>query len=159
MIRPRSRQGLGLCGWLAASGVRTGAPPPVPASPAAEPAKPAKPAVKPGTITTISLSTFFPLQQSGGALVFDVRPGFFYVLGHIPGAVSWPKGKFESGLATHEPALIAAAKAKRPVVLYCTDRECPDAGTVGRKLVALGYSVSLLEGGYADWKAADMPVE
>ena len=159
MIRLRPLPWLPLCGLLAVSCVKPEALPPRVPSPAAATVVPAKPTVPTGTVTAISLNTFFSLQQSGGTLIYDVRPGFFYRLGHIPGAVSWPKGKFESGLATHEPELATAAKAKRPIVLYCTDRECPDAGSVGRKLTALGYSVELLEGGFEDWKAADMPVE
>jgi rhodanese-related sulfurtransferase len=145
-------------GLLVTSCLRPESPPPVPST-SAKPAPPAGPTVKQGAITAISLDVFVPLQQSGDVLVYDVRPAIFYHLGHIPGAINWPKGKFDSGLAVHEPELAAAAKAGRPVVLYCTDRECPDAGAVARRLSARGHAIALLEGGYADWKAADMPTE
>lgn len=135
----------------------TSPPTAVAAKPAAAPAL--KPPVKPGRITRLSITDFFPLQQSGTALVYDVRPAIFHSLGHIPGSVSWPKGKFASGLASHEPEIRAAVKAGRPVVLYCTDRECPDSGSVANRLAALGYPVTILEGGYEEWKLAEMPTE
>jgi rhodanese-related sulfurtransferase len=150
-------------GLLAVSCVQP-APPEAPQPPAAVAAKPApaavpKPPVKPGPVTRISITDFFPLQQSGAALVYDVRPAIFHNLGHIPGSVSWPKGKFASGLASHEPEIRAAVKAGRPIILYCTDRECPDSGSVATRLAALGYPVTILEGGYEEWKLAEMPTE
>lgn len=139
-------------------------PPESPPPPAAVETKPtpppaSKPPVKPGPVSRLSISDFFPLQQSGAALVYDVRPAFFHNLGHIPGSVNWPKGRFASGLATHEPEIRAAVKAGRPIILYCTDRECPDSGSVATRLAALGYPVTILEGGYEEWKLADMPTE
>lgn len=126
-------------------------------SPDTHPADAPKPAVKPGTVTTLSITDFFLLQEAGGALVYDVRPAIFHALGHIPGTTSWPKSQFEAGLATHEPEIRAAAKAGRPVVLYCTDRGCPDSRTVANRLAALGHSVAIMEGGYDEWKAAGLP--
>lgn len=127
--------------------------------PDSNPGRVPKPAVKPGTVTAISITEFFPLQEAGGALVYDVRPAIFHALGHIPGTTSWPKSKFEAGLATHEPEIRAAAKAGRPVVLYCTDRECPDSRAVASRLAALGHSVAVMEGGYGEWKAAGLPTD
>lgn len=148
--------------WLAA--LSCSAPPPVPPPPAPAKglladSKEAPPPVKPGTVTRMTISSYFPLQQSGSALTFDVRPGIYYHFGHIPGAVSWPKGSYDSQLAARETELLAAIKAKRPVVLYCTDRGCPDSTTVARRLAARGHSVAILEGGYEEWKAAEMPTE
>lgn len=151
-------------GWLLPGGllvvacVRPEALPPVP-TPAAQATPPATPSPRPGTVSAITLTTFFPLQQSAGTLVYDVRPALFYHLGHIPGALSWPKGKFDSSLAVHTPELVAAAKAGQSVVLYCTDHDCPDAAAVARKLAVLGHSTAILEGGYADWKTAGLPLE
>ncbi|MEI7908273.1 MAG: rhodanese-like domain-containing protein [Verrucomicrobiota bacterium] len=125
-----------------------------PVAPAAQSATP-----KPGTITRIPLAAFFPLQQSTTALIYDVRPGFFYGLGHIPGARSWPKSQFSAQLASREAEIRSAQLAKHPVILYCTDPACPDSNKVAALLVALGYSVSILDGGYATWKAAELPTE
>ena len=118
---------------------------------------PAATAPKPGAIIRMPLDTFFPLQQSNAALIYDVRPAIFFSLGHIPGALSWPKNSFDSRLASHEPEIRLATRAKRPVVLYCTDLACPDSHTVATRLAALGYSVAILEGGYAAWNAGELP--
>lgn len=128
------------------------------------PVPPAKPATrttapKPGKITRLSLDAFFPLQQGNAALIYDVRPALFYGFGHIPGAVSWPKHAFEAQLPTREAEIRAAIAAKRTIVLYCTDLACPDSNKVATRLAALGYPVSILEGGYAAWKAAELPSE
>lgn len=148
----------GMVGWSAVSCVPPTVPP-APAPPAPTPVTTPKPRVQPGTVSGIGITEFFTLHQAGKPLVFDVRPAIFHGFGHIPGSVSWPKGKFDAGLATHEPSLRAAIQAGRPVVLYCTDRKCPDSGTVARTLAALGYSVAILEGGYEEWQAAGLPTE
>ncbi|MCX6879499.1 MAG: rhodanese-like domain-containing protein [Verrucomicrobia bacterium] len=114
---------------------------------------------KPGKIARMPLGTFFALQQSAGALIYDVRPAFFFSLGHIPGASSWPKRQFAAQLAAREAEILLAAAAKRPVVLYCTDLACPDADFVARRLAACGHSVAILEGGYQIWKAGELPTE
>jgi rhodanese-related sulfurtransferase len=121
--------------------------------------KPEVKASSQGKVTRMPLGNFFEAQQSGHALIFDVRPEFIYRLGHVPNAVSWPKGQFEAKLAIHEPEIIAARMAGRPVVLYCTDLACPDSRTMATRLAARGHSVSILEGGWDAWKTGDLPVE
>ena len=133
-------------------------PPARPASAAAEPG-PSKPAPKPGKITRLPLDRFFALQQNRAALIYDVRPGFSYGKGHIPGAISWPKGQFAAQLAAREAEIRAARAAKLPVVLYCTDLACQDSNKVAGSLAALGHSVFILDGGFASWKTAELPIE
>ena len=115
--------------------------------------------VKQGRVTRIPLGDFFQLQQSGRALIFDVRPGFYYSLGHVPGSINWPRAKFDSGIATFEPKIQAAASVGKPVFLYCTDLACPDALAVAEKLAARGHSVAILQGGWEAWKAGELPIE
>jgi rhodanese-related sulfurtransferase len=145
-------------------------PAPVPAPAAAKPApaphgeKPAptlaaKPPVKAGKLTEIGLEAFFPRQQAGTVLLYDARPPFVVAFGKIPGAINWPRGDYASKLSTRESEITAARKAGKLVVIYCTDAACPDAQAIGEKLVARGHDVSILEGGFADWKAAGMPTE
>jgi rhodanese-related sulfurtransferase len=112
-----------------------------------------------GRVTRIMLGDLFALQQTGEALIYDVRPAFIYRLGHIPGAVSWPKSSFDSQIAQRETEIRAAKAAKKPVVIYCTDLACPDARTVAYALADRGHSVTILEGGWDAWKAGDLPTE
>lgn len=124
------------------------------------PSGPAEPEAPQRKITRIPLGTFYELQQKPeSVLIFDVRPGFVYRLGHVPGAISWPKGRFEEALAIHEPQIEAAKAAGKPVILYCTDLACPDAHTVANRLASRNHSVAVLEGGWAAWKEGGLPVE
>jgi rhodanese-related sulfurtransferase len=115
--------------------------------------------VKPGAITRIDITAVFPLQQAGAVVLFDARPAIFYHMGRIPGARSWPAKRFESQLAEHKPVLESAARNGIPVVLYCSDRECADARAAAERIAAIGYSVSVLEGGFEEWKAAGLPTQ
>jgi len=123
-----------------------------------------KPAVQkhvptPGKVTRIPLDRLFTLQQSKAALIYDVRPGFSFGFGHIPGAISWPKGRFADELAAREMEIRAAIAARRPVVFYCTDSACPDSNTIASRLAARGFPVCILDGGFAAWKTAELPTE
>ncbi|MEO8616722.1 MAG: rhodanese-like domain-containing protein [Luteolibacter sp.] len=115
--------------------------------------------VKQGRVTRIALGDFFQRQQAGRALIFDVRPGFYYSLGHVPGAINWPRARFDSGLATYEPKIQSATAEGKPVFLYCTDLACPDALAVAEKLAARGHSIAVLQGGWEAWKAGELPIE
>lgn len=143
----------------------TPAGPGVPANRAASaPVKPAEPAPQPretapGRVTRIMLGDFFPLQQSGEVLIYDVRPAFFHSIGRIPGSVNWPKSGYEKQLVQREGEIRNAALAGRPVVLYCTDLACPDAREIASRLAERGHSVSVLEGGWEGWKAGGLPTE
>jgi rhodanese-related sulfurtransferase len=117
------------------------------------------PAPSPGQVTAIDLTALFPLQQAGGVLIYDVRPGFVLSFGRIPGAVSWPRREFDRHLAAREPEIRTAARAGKAVVLYCTDAACPDARAMADLLATRGHDVSVLSGGYAGWKEAGLPTE
>jgi len=123
-------------------------------APAAEKKAPVVP-MKPGGVTRMPLGDLYQLVQSNAALVYDVRPALYYKLGHVPGAISWPKTNFATGLAQNEPLIRAANSADTPVVIYCTDLACPDAVTVATALAERGHSVSVLQGGYEAWKIAN----
>lgn len=153
---------------VAALGIASCAAPsvePKPAPPAvskkAETPKPTlKPAaVKLGAVSRIPLGTFFALQQSGAVVTYDVRPSFYYSMGHIPGAINWPKNSFKSGLPAQEPRIKAALAAGNPIVLYCTDLACPDARSIAGELSQLGYDTAILAGGWEAWKTAELPFE
>ena len=114
--------------------------------------------VKPGTgrVTRIMLGDLFQLQQENRVLIFDVRPAFVYQLGHIQGAVNWPKASFNDQLSSNEARIAAAKTGKKPVVLYCVDFACPDARTVAIHLAGFGYSSSTLTGGWDAWRESGL---
>lgn len=133
---------------------------PPPSPPAVQSKVMAKPvAPKKGVVSAISLTTLFELHQAGRVLAVDARPGFVFAFGHLPGAVNWPRLSFDSMAARHEVELKRAVASDRVIVVYCTDAACPDAATVAQRISTLGYPVSILEGGYAAWKEADLPIE
>ncbi|MFU8893377.1 MAG: rhodanese-like domain-containing protein [Luteolibacter sp.] len=111
----------------------------------------------PGRVTRIALGDFFSLQQSGQVLVYDVRPAFFYSLGHIPGAINWPISTYSKQLASREVEIRKAVDAGNPVVLYCTDLACPDARNMATWLAARGHHIRVLEGGWDAWKSGGLP--
>lgn len=136
-------------------------PPPLPEStPVPYPARDTRPVSSPrpseGKITSIDLATLFELIESDRVLLFDVRPGFVQRFGTIPGAIGWPKNDFTAGLSRHEAEIAAARQNGKQVVLYCTDSACPDARTVAERLAGRGHSVSIFEGGYAEWKSSGL---
>ncbi|NJM38427.1 MAG: rhodanese-like domain-containing protein [Akkermansiaceae bacterium] len=128
------------------------------AKPAPSPKKPVA-AKKSGEVTSMSMEDFFPLQQSGGALIYDVRPSLYYQLGHIPGAIHFPKSNCDALIVSRKAEIETAIAAKKPIVLYCTDLACPDARTVAMHLASNGYSSSTLVGGWESWKNSGLPTD
>ncbi len=143
------------------------AAPPVTTSPSAEhPATPEKPKFKKkprmngrGEVTSISLEQFFTLQQSDKAMIFDARPGFFYGLGHIPGAINLPKNNCEEAIHARESEIKAALDSGKTIVVYCSSFTCPDARAVAHYISGFGYPASIFSGGWDAWKNAGMPTE
>lgn len=132
-------------------------PPTIPAVQSKPVTRPSPP--KKGVVSAISLTTLFELHQAGRVLAVDARPGFVYAFGHLPGAVNWPRASVDSALSLHEAELKRAVASDRVIVVYCTDAACPDAASVAQRISTLGYPVSILEGGFAAWKEADLPTE
>ncbi|WAC21864.1 rhodanese-like domain-containing protein [Luteolibacter sp. SL250] len=150
-----------------ASAIVSCAPHPAPAqAPAQQPEEtkaPEKskrlPASQRGTVSSISLTKLFELQQSGNVLIYDARPSVFYKEGHIPGAISVPKSVGREAVRVRDPELKAAKAAGKPIVVYCTGVLCADARTVARYLASAGYSSSTFSGGWDEWKSAGLPTE
>ena len=107
-----------------------------------------------GKLTSIPLGDLYQLVQKNAVLIYDVRPMLIYKLGHIPGAVSWPKDDFDRYYEKQAANIRAANASNTPVVVYCTDLACPDGLTVATALSKRGHSVSVLQGGYEAWKIA-----
>lgn len=113
---------------------------------------------KTGSSEGIGMEEFFALQQSGGALIYDVRVPYFYAIDHIPGAVNWPHTHFEAQIAEREAEIGEAVKEGRPVVLYCFNIACSEARNVAKKLVRRGHDVRVLTMGIDSWREAGLPL-
>lgn len=83
-------------------------------------------------------------------VIVDVRFPADYRKGHIPGAVNLPKGKWD------KPAGLSRNKLN---VLYCYNQQCQLAAEAAVQLLAQGYPVAEMEGGFATWEANSSPIE
>jgi rhodanese-related sulfurtransferase len=95
------------------------------------------------------------LQRPETVLV-DARPGLFYKMGHLPGAVSLPVDE------TDEAALSAWRAGQNPksvIIVYCTDDLCHMADQLSKRLTALGLFPTIFSPGFAGWEEAGLPIE
>ena len=145
-------------GALGFTSCRESVPPLQPTTVAAPP-PPVERKIPSGKVTAISIPDFFVLQQSEKVVTYDARPGFYYSLGHIPGAINLPKASFAKQFPTREKEIKAALAAGKLVVIYCTDLQCPDARAIANLLAKSGYSSSVLTGGWAAWQESGLPTE
>lgn len=83
-------------------------------------------------------------------VIVDVRFPTDFRKAHIPGAVNLPKGKWD------KPAGLSKDKLN---VLYCYNPTCHLAAEAAATLVAQGYPVVEMEGGFSTWEANGSPVE
>ena len=82
-------------------------------------------------------------------VIVDVRFPTDFRKAHIPGAVNLPKGKW------HETKALSKEKLN---VLYCYNQTCHMAAEAALELIALGYPVVEMEGGFATWEANGYPL-
>ena len=118
-----------------------------------------KPERKKGSSEGIGMEEFFALQQSGGALIYDVRVPYFYGIDHIPGALTWPHTHFDAQIESRETEMKKAVEEGKPVVLYCFNFACSEARNVAKKLVRRGYDVRVMTRGIDAWRDAGLPLE
>jgi len=112
--------------------------------------------IQPGEITGVEMGRVFTMQQTGQVLLVDCRPPIFYRLGHLDGAINLPLKSYDALINRRKQSLDAALAARQTIVLYCQNTECPDAYAVAKKLIPLGYSVSIYKGGWEEWKRAGL---
>lgn len=90
---------------------------------------------------------------SDAALLLDVREPDEYHAGHIPGAVSIPRGLLEFKLS-NDPALDIR---DQPIVIYC--KTSGRAALAAATMKSMGYlHVQSIEGGFDAWLDAGKPV-
>ncbi len=111
-------------------------------------------------ITVIGIDQVIQAAMSRTHLIIDARPDVFWEIGHIPGAISLPQKQFAEYYPKTENLLREAMAAGRPLLLYCADLHCPDAGALARELNQRGFNGLLLfEAGWAAWEKAGQAVE
>src|SRR6188768_4548557 len=89
------------------------------------------------------------IDRKEDIVVVDVRFPTDFRKAHIPGAVNLPKGKWQN----------AAGLSKEKLnVLYCYNQQCHLAAEAALELLAQGYRVVEMEGGFATWEANGSPV-
>ena len=92
------------------------------------------------------------LMNREDALVVDVSPAADFAKAHIPGSVSAPL----ADLDPDKHKQLSKAK-ERPVIVTC--RTGMSAHGAAAKLKKAGFTkVSVLDGGLAGWRQAEMPV-
>jgi rhodanese-related sulfurtransferase len=83
-------------------------------------------------------------------VVVDVRAAEDYAKGHIPGAISLPKDRWEN------PKGLSKDKTN---VVYCYSQQCHLAANACVQFATQGYSVMELEGGFGVWKEYELDIE
>ena len=95
------------------------------------------------------------LTASKEVLVIDARDRDTFRKGHISGAVSLPLGEADRLL----PEFAAKTPKDRLLIVYCNGYDCHDSKTLGRRLLAAGFTqVFVFEGGFPEWRDAGYPV-
>ena len=90
------------------------------------------------------------LAQNGAPTVVDVRSGYDFMRGHIPGAVN-------AAYNTIDKAALAKDGA---YVLYCGNESCPLSRLAAKTMETNGYkNVSVLDGGFTAWNTKGFAVE
>jgi rhodanese-related sulfurtransferase len=89
------------------------------------------------------------IDRKEDVVIVDVRFPTDFRKAHVPGAINLPKGKW------HTAAGLAKDKLN---VLYCYNQTCHMAAEAALELLALGYPVVEMEGGFATWEANGYPV-
>ena len=89
------------------------------------------------------------IDRKEDIVIVDVRFPTDFRKAHIPGAVNLPKGKW------HDAKALSKDKLN---VLYCYNQTCHMAAEAAAQLIALGYPVAEMEGGFATWEANGYPI-
>jgi rhodanese-related sulfurtransferase len=89
----------------------------------------------------------------GGAadiVIVDLRLPSDFRAAHVPGAINLPKGTWATAQGLEKEKLN---------ILYCYSQTCHMAAEAAQELLAKGYAVQEMEGGFATWQQAGYRVE
>lgn len=88
-----------------------------------------------------------------GTVVIEVLPEEEYTRLHIKGAINIPIERIGREAR-------ARFRPEQPLVVYCSDRDCPTSDLAAKKLEAFGFgNVFEYVEGKADWEAAGEAME
>lgn len=90
------------------------------------------------------------VETGEDVVIVDVRQPSDYRAGHIPGAVNLPNGMW------NRPKQLRKDVAN---ILYCYSQTCHLAAQAAVELLAQGYPVVEMEGGFPAWEANGGSVE
>jgi rhodanese-related sulfurtransferase len=90
----------------------------------------------------------------GGATAVEALPRSYWEDGHLPTAVNLPHDADEATILATLP------DRRRPVIVYCANKDCANSAILARRLDQLGYAdVAAYEGGKQDWVEAGLGLE
>ena len=102
------------------------------------------------SMEAVSKADLLERVAQGTAIALDVRPADEFDVGHLKGAINIPLADLEKHLAELPP--------NKEIIAYCRGPYCVMSYEAVTTLREKGYTVSRLDGGYPDWKAAGLPV-
>jgi rhodanese-related sulfurtransferase len=106
----------------------------------------------------ISLDDFRQYVDKKEGLILDARPEIFHRLGHVPGALSFPREDFDAAYAKMRSRL--ESDKGQVLLVYCAGADCEDSQMVADGLAKLGYRrVFVFKGGWDEWEGAHLPEE
>jgi len=94
--------------------------------------------------TTGSHELAHMIDSQADVVIVDVRLPKDYRAGHIPGAINLPNGRWQKP---------EGLRKDTRNILYCYSQTCHLAAEAAAELLALGYPVVEMEGGFAAWQA------
>jgi rhodanese-related sulfurtransferase len=107
-------------------------------------------------VRTIDRAEAERMANHGEVLVIDARASLFYERGHLPGAISLPREKVESGAS--DVAALLRKKNKKAFLVYCSNTQCEDSKRVAFLLHRQGIRPILIyAGGWDEWNGRHEP--
>jgi len=96
------------------------------------------------------------LDRGGDLLVINALDAESFEKEHIPGSHNVPNSSDD----LVERVTELAGRKDRPIVVYCSGKDCDASVKAGKKLIDAGFTdVAHFEGGMAGWKLAGFEVE
>jgi rhodanese-related sulfurtransferase len=107
-------------------------------------------------VKTIGMDEYREIvENSGAALIVDVREPHEYAAGHVPGSINIPRGVVESQIFNHV-SVSGKADMDRPIVLQCQSGK--RASLAAQSLRDLGFTqTTVVIMNLDDWKKAGNP--